>query len=227
MRCLAIAGTTADALEQVDAASGSTPPAPARCSGVSRTVIRPSGLSSRTTSPVSVIHDVVRSPANCHVDPERGNRRRRAAATSSRLPTSTSTGAFLSVAGSKMVHWWRGARHQAAVGQPARQVQRSAPAARPARASSVRVPPAVVIVERRGGGRRVGRAPRSGPVPGSSENSNDSQREARDRRARSCGWSRRSSRRAATSAAGRPPAARSRRRSARVWLTVKPIFSPR
>src|SRR5437870_8755066 len=28
----------------------------------SRTVIKPSGLSSRTTSPVSVIHDVVRSP---------------------------------------------------------------------------------------------------------------------------------------------------------------------
>ena len=69
----------------------------------SRTVMRPSGLSSRTTSPVSVTHDVVRRPANSMSTRNAGTGTP-APRTSSRRPTSTTTGEFLSVAGSNMVH---------------------------------------------------------------------------------------------------------------------------
>jgi hypothetical protein len=69
----------------------------------SRTVIRPSGLSSRTTSPVSVIHDEVRSPANS-ISTRNAGSGAPAPRTSSRRPTSTLTFELRSVAGSNTVH---------------------------------------------------------------------------------------------------------------------------
>ncbi len=74
------------------------------CSGVSRTVMNPSGLSSRTISPVSVIQAVVFKPGELHLDAERGYRRAPPSARFRDRPPSPSTGAFRSVAGSKTFH---------------------------------------------------------------------------------------------------------------------------
>ena len=76
-------------------------------SGDSRTVMRPSGLSSRTTLPVSVIQDVVRGPGIPSRRGRQGSDARRSLRTTSRFPIATVTGALRSVAGSKIVHCCR------------------------------------------------------------------------------------------------------------------------
>ena len=129
------------------------------------------------TSPVSVTHEVVRArrtpcrpgtPASAVPPPRAPPRAGR--------PRST-TGALRSVAGSKTDHSWRAPGDEPAARQPARQVQRRARAAPPARAPRCgcrrrRDASSVEATARR-------RAPHlDGPVPGSSENSNDAQREA-------------------------------------------------
>ena len=75
-------------------------------SAASRTVKMPSGLSSRTTSPVSVTHEVVRSPANT-MSTRNAGKRVAPTRTTSRSPTSRTTGALLRVAGSNSIHSWR------------------------------------------------------------------------------------------------------------------------
>ena len=140
-------------------------------SGDSRMVSRPSGLSSRTTSPVSVTQDVVRSPENSVSTRNAGIGAVPGPRTSSRLPTSTTIGALCSVAASKIVQRWR-----APVTRPpfARRRDRLSDRAGGSVISrtSVRVLPADVTAS-------VSRVPSScprtpiGPVPGSSENSNE------------------------------------------------------
>ena len=215
-------------LQQVGRGPCPAPPSLARAPAISRTVIRPSGLSSRTTSPVSVTHDVVCRPANCHVDAERrhGRRSRCDRATHTRAcRRRATTGALRSVAGSKIVHSWRAPalRPPPPGGAPG---SATAPAARPARAlrcacrsawSTTSAQPRPV---HRAANRRRRRCR-------DRARTRTTAARRRDPRARWCGWRPASSRRGATSAAARPPAARSRRRSATVWLTVNPIFSPR
>ena len=72
-------------------------------SGDSRMVSSPSGLSSRTTSPVSVTQDVVWRPENSVSTRNAGIGAVPGPRTSSRLPTSTTIGALCSVAASKIV----------------------------------------------------------------------------------------------------------------------------
>ena len=72
----------------------------------SRMVINPSGLSSRTTSPVSVTHAVVCSPLNV-ISTRNAGTFVSPALTAARLPTTASTGALVSVAGSNIIHLCR------------------------------------------------------------------------------------------------------------------------
>ncbi len=91
MRCVMI-GTTAAASSR----SARTPPGTAvfrARSADSRTVISPIGLSSRTTSPVSVIQAVVRRPLNA-ISTRNAGIGVPAERTNSRLPTSMVTGAL-------------------------------------------------------------------------------------------------------------------------------------
>jgi hypothetical protein len=137
----------------------------------SRIVRSPSGLSSRTTSPVSVTHEVVRSPANSVSTRKAGIGAVPAPRTSSRLPTSTIIGALCSVAASKIVQ-----RCLAPVTRPPfasrREIFSDKAGGSGSSRFSVRVLPPVVTASER---RVPFTCPRIsiGPVPGSSENSND------------------------------------------------------
>ena len=91
-------------------------------SRVSLTTIRPIGLSSRTTSPTSVIHDVDVMPANSMRTRNAGTGRP-AARTTSRASTSTVMDEFRSVAGSKTGTVEGGPGAEARRGQPAGEVQ--------------------------------------------------------------------------------------------------------
>ena len=83
-------------------------------SRVSFTTMKPSGLSSRTTSPTSVIHDVEAMPPKL-VRTLKAGTGRPAARTTSRCSTSTVMGALRSVAGSKTgTSRWRPGRSPAA-----------------------------------------------------------------------------------------------------------------
>ena len=134
----------------------------------SRTVMRPSGLSSLTTSPVSVTHDVVRSPENSISTRKAGMGLLPAPRTSSRLPTSTTTGALCRVAGSNTVHRCRAPGTSPPFASRRERLSESAGGSGMSRIS-VRVLPAVVTL-------RARRVPLSapltsiGPVPGSREN---------------------------------------------------------
>ena len=72
-------------------------------SAVSRTEINPSGLSSRSISPVSVIQEMVWRPENS-ISTRKAGIGIPPARTISRSPTFTVTGAFRNVAGSKTFH---------------------------------------------------------------------------------------------------------------------------
>ena len=74
------------------------------CAWVSSTVIKPIGLSSRTISPVSVIHAVVVRPLNIICTLNAGIGRRSPVVTTSRAPIAIVTGAFFMVAGSNTIH---------------------------------------------------------------------------------------------------------------------------
>ena len=100
-----ISGTTADMRRRSCCTRFGTA-RPCASSGDSRSVINPIGLSSRTTSPVSVTHDVVVSPWNA-MSTRNAGMIPSLVRTTSRSPIRTSTGALVSVAGSKIVHWWR------------------------------------------------------------------------------------------------------------------------
>ena len=90
---------------------------------LSRTVISPMGLSSLTTSPVSVTHDVRAQAGKLHVHPE-GGHPTPLTETTSRGPTSSTTGHCCSVAGSKSAHRWRVPATRPARSETAAQVQR-------------------------------------------------------------------------------------------------------
>ena len=225
---LVIAGTTAAASSRSTCIAARHRHALRACSGVSRTVIRPSGLSSRTTSPVSVIHDVVVQAGEGHArpgTPESAPRRRRSRLRACRRRASPARCAASPDRRSSTGACAPGARPPLASRRARVQHQRRRLGQR--RASSVRVPAAAA--DRRATRRRPSSRPVTRHRAGAGiereverpqrEASIDARGRLQDRGGRA--------RRAATSAAGRPPAARSRRRSASIWLTVKPIFSPR
>ena len=97
-----VAGTIAAAASMSVLICPGTAIAFARSAG-SRTDISPMGLSSRTTSPVSVTHDVVCSPANS-MSTRNAGMDVLPVRTTSRRPMSTVTGALRSVAGSNTFH---------------------------------------------------------------------------------------------------------------------------
>ena len=138
----------------------------------SRIVRSPSGLSSRTTSPVSVTHEVVRSPANSVSTRKRGNRRRPGSA--HQLPSCRRPRQSVRCAASRRRRSSSGAGRRSRDRRSPAGARYSAtrPAARAVRAlRSVSCRQCVTASERR----VPFTCPRIsiGPVPGSSENSND------------------------------------------------------
>ncbi len=215
-------GTTAEASSRSTCTLRGTAMAVARSEG-SATVRRPSGLSSRTTSPVSVTHAVVESPAKASVTRKAGTGRS-PTRTTSRPPTSIVTGAFLIVAGSNIVHSWRAPAARPSLARRRARLSISAGGSASVRVSVRDVPPLVIVSE----SVRPFNVPltETGPVPGSREKSNDRSSNARSTRA------------VVRMMAGvvaprsdicrRPSSCSSNPSSvAMVWPTVKPIFSPR
>ena len=139
-------------------------------------VMNPSGLSSRTISPVSVIQAVVFRPANSISTRDAGIGAL-AERTISRAPTFTVTGALRRVAGSNMLHRWL--EPGASPSSASRRTRLSESIGRSARRrTSVRVRPPLVIEISRSRPRTVPPI-LIGPVPGSSANSNDCSSNAR------------------------------------------------
>ena len=172
-------GTTADALSRSWRMRPSIASARA-LSGGSRTVMNPSGLSSRTISPVSVIQAVVLRPANS-ISTRKAGIGAFAARTISRSPTVTVTGAFRKVAGSKTFH---GGSIQASSPRSASRRTRFSASMGVRATGELRscVRPSLVI-ERWRSRSRTSPAIVIGPVPGSSANSNDCSSNARFTRA--------------------------------------------
>ena len=218
------AGTMAAASSMSVWISPGTASAVAR-SRVSFTTMRPIGLSSRTTSPRSVIQDVETSPPNC-IRTLKAGTGRPAARTISRACTSSDIGALRSVAGSKTA-----SSRCCPVASPsaARRRERFSESAGGSGRSrlSVRLPDGVSTV-------RSSRRPSlpsapftdTAPVPGSSEKAKECSAKALSTRAEV--WMR-AALVAPRSAIWSWPSSCSSKPSlvVTVWPTMKPIFSPR
>ncbi len=193
------------------------------CSCGSRTESRPSGLSSRITSPVSVIHDVVEMPANDSSARNAGVGRP-PVITTSRRPMCTATGALVSVAGSNTMKRWVAPSVRPALARRRPRLSIRAGGSASVR-TSVRVPAPLRISS-------VSLRPSSrpdmvsGPVPGSSEKSKERSVKAWSTLAvvlRMAGVVAPSS-----DICSRPSSCSSKPSSVgTTWPTVKPIFSPR
>ena len=203
-------GTTAAASSMSVCIWPGTASAVAR-SGVSLTTMRPSGLSSRTTSPVSVTHEVDVIPAKRVRDLERGHGAARRAHDLARLHVDDHR---------RVARGWPGRTRRPRCACRARGPPRPAaargsgrgPGARAARASPCACRSGVLTVSCEAPPVDACPSTSMAPVPGSSENWNERHLERlvhlrRGVQARGAWW-----RRAASSGAGRPPGARSRRR---------------
>ena len=193
------------------------------CAWVSRTEIRPMGLSSRMVSPVSVIQAVVVRLANV-MSTRKAGVGRPPASTTSRLPMASCTAAFFMVAGSNTIHSRRVPATRPSLARRRPRLNIKAGGSASSRVS-LRVPLALTMLS---ASRKPSRRPRTvmGPVPGSSENSKVFSANVRS----TVADVRRTAAVVAPSSenCSRPSSRNSKPSSVRsTWLTVKPIFSPR
>ena len=187
---------------------------------------RPSGLSSRTTSPVSVTQDVRGDAGELRAHAEGRHRPAARRARPRAASTSITIGALRSVAGSKTRQLVVRARREPGGGQAARRLSDSAGGSVSSRVS-VRVPAAVCDREVEPLARRRRRSTSIGAGAGIERELERAQRERAVDARRACAGGRRV---VAPSSAicSRPSSCSSKPSSVgTVWLTVKPIFSPR